>query len=414
MVIYSIYTMVHIDLVRICPMIILSLKCSNIFMFHDFQLDFTYPRKTKYDITIDEVLFPESKINVRKRLVILGGNASGKTTFGKLLCAITNYLAGREVEDKRINLFHALYHKEERGYFEIEFAINRMAYWLRCEFDNKQIIREELKRERIYKSYNISTLRDKLYGQPNLMSYAFDKDSPIKSNRSFGSVLLRRPDHEKILKDIRENLGFHYFFSRFADSSKDAKIQIPVSFIDKILPKIDNSIDRVAALAVKDEAVKTESYIILFKNGDQITIPEGNLALADKERLSHGTYEALYFLSALEEMKQRAKDLIFVDEKLAHLHTELEAYLIMKAFWVDHAGQVFFTSHNSELLDLNLPNHAFLLFRRNEDNYNQALYVSDRLTKNDRSVRNYYENDYFGVLPDYSVLDEFFEDEDDE
>ena len=126
--------------------------------------------------------------------------------------------------------------------------------------------------------------------------------------------------------------------------------------------------------------------------------------------MSHGTYEALTFLNVLQELKTRPDATLYIDEKLPHLHAELEAFLIMKALLIKRSAQVFFTSHNSELLDLNVPNNAFLLFKRCKEGFNKAMFVSQTLNKNDRSVRNYYENDYFGVLPDYSALDQYFED----
>ena len=107
-------------------------------------------------------------------------------------------------------------------------------------------------------------------------------------------------------------------------------------------------------------------------------------------------------------MKKERNSIIFVDEKLPHLHSELEAYLIKKAFLVQRDSQVFFTSHNIELLDLNIPYNAFMLFRRNGE-FNEAFFVNDKFNKNDRSLKNYYENDYFGILPDYSDLDVYFE-----
>ena len=82
----------------------------------------------------------------------------------------------------------------------------------------------------------------------------------------------------------------------------------------------------------------------------------------------------------------------------------------MKAFQLNRSSQIFFTSHNSELLDLNLPNNSFILFKRNENGYNEMVYVSDKVKKNDRRIRYLYENDFFGVLPDYSILDKYFGD----
>lgn len=118
----------------------------------------------------------------------------------------------------------------------------------------------------------------------------------------------------------------------------------------------------------------------------------------------------LSFLSILQEVKCRRNHTIYIDEKLPHLHAELEAYLVMKLLLINRDAQIFFTTHNSELLDLNVPSNAFLLFKRGDDGYNTAIFVNEKLNKNDRSIRNYYENDYFGVMPDYTSLDSYFED----
>ena len=128
-----------------------------------------------------------------------------------------------------------------------------------------------------------------------------------------------------------------------------------------------------------DKTLKNNTYVIVFNNGDQLTIPDGDLKNANKSRLSHGTYEALTFLNILEEIKARKKDIIFVDEKLPHLHSELEAYLIKKAFLILRDSQMFFTSHNSELLDLNIPYNAFMLFKRT-DEFNQAFFINNKFT----------------------------------
>lgn len=393
---------------------ILSLQCHNVFMFRNFHIDFTYPRKTNYAVSNNDRLFPGSKINVRKKILILGGNASGKTTFGKLLCAITNYIIGREVNIHTLNLHETLYDKEKNGSFEIDFAINDMAYRVRSVFNSKGIIEETFKRVKIFKSYNIQTLKSKLDIAPYWLTYTNKDISTSAASAVLCSKVLKMPEHENIALMLTHNVGFHYFFSNFASYSQDAVLSAPIKLLNDILPNIDNSIEKVAALSIKGDTRSTNSYVILFKNGDQLTVPDGNVLKADTFRLSHGTYEVLSFLNILEEIRARKNDIIFIDEQLAHLHAELEAYLIMKAFLMPHDSQLFFTSHNNELLDLNVPNHTFLLFKRNNDGFNSSLYVSESLTKNDRSVRNYYENDYFGVLPDYSMLDVYFEDKDNE
>lgn len=395
-------------------MIILSITCDNLFMFKNFFIDFTYARKLSHPLAKDDELFPGSGINVRKKMIILGANASGKTTFGQLLCGISNYIIGRDTIPDKQKLQNAVYDHQKDSSFEIEFVIEDMAYHLKAIFDHQDIKFESLAKAKISKSYNIKKLREVLTKTDYKFEYR-KKDSEVSDNRRpFVSQILKDVKNEAELAYLSQNVWFHYIFSHFAERSINSKINLPVELINGILPQIDNSVEKVVRLAPADETLTTKSYLIVFKNGDQITIPEGDLLAADRDRLSHGTYEALTFLNVIEEIKRRENFTIFVDEKLAHLHVELEAYLVMKAFWGSRNTQVFFTSHNSELLDLNVPNTAFVLFKRDADGYNKTIYISDKVNKNDRRIRCLYENDVFGVLPDYTALDGYFEDNDNE
>ena len=393
-------------------MIILSLKCDNIFMFKDFFIDFTYSRKLSHPLSEKDYLFPGSRINVRKRMLILGGNASGKTTFGKILCAISNFIIGRTLVDEKLHLQKAIYALKKESSFEIEFVMEDIAYRLKAVFNSKELLRETLSVVKIHKSYNIKNLRRLLDTTADKFFYKKEGRS-LRSNgelKPFFSKVLTNPSNKNIFEHISKNMGFHYMFSNFAEQSSESKINIPVKMFNDILPNIDNSVEKVLPITTSDKKIKTNSYLISFKNGTNITIPDGDLMASNKDRLSHGTYEALKFLNIINEIKYRIKDIIFVDEKLAHLHVELEAYLIMKSFQLNRSSQIFFTSHNSELLDLNLPNNSFILFKRNENGYNEMVYVSDKVKKNDRRIRYLYENDFFGVLPDYSILDKYFGD----
>ena len=401
-------------------MLILSLSCNNIFMFSDFYLDFTYSRKINNSMAENDKLFPNSKINVRKSMILMGGNASGKTTFGKLLCAINNFVLGREVAEKNLNLFEAIYDKSKDANFTIEFVIDRIAFKVECVFNVSGIIREKITEHSILASYNIKKLRDVLENEEKNVKIYTNDNLGIQDNKQneknikpFFSKILKNPANEELYNKLSNNIGFHYLFSNFAEQSNETTINIPIDLLNSILPEIDNSIKKIVRMVPDDKTLKNNTYVIVFNNGDQLTIPDGDLKNANKSRLSHGTYEALTFLNILEEIKARKKDIIFVDEKLPHLHSELEAYLIKKAFLILRDSQMFFTCDNSELLDLNIPYNAFMLFKRT-DEFNQAFFINNKFNKNDRSLKTYYENDYFGVLPDYSNLDAYFEGENDE
>ena len=71
--------------------------------------------------------------------------------------------------------------------------------------------------------------------------------------------------------------------------------------------------------------------------------------------------------------------------------------------------QLIFTTHNTDMLDLNLPKHSFVFLRRQleEGEYRvSAISASEVLKRNTDSIRNAVENDVFGSLPQDYLLDE--------
>ena len=388
-------------------MIILSVYCDNLYMFRDFKVDFTYNKKIKHPLAENDALFENSRIKVRKNFVILGGNASGKTTFGKLLCIICNYVLGRSIdEEPYLSIEKVRYDKSKNAKFIVEFVIKENLYVLEASFNEKGLVTESIKRQKLYKKYNIINIREKINELKPELEYDVSKDKIAMGFKSF--VL----GNQKYAEMIERELGFFFLFSEFAKNSYNGMEEdIDVKKLNELLPKIDNSVEKVISLQPIEGKERSLSYMIVFKNGEKVTIPEGKLE-GCAPRLSHGTFEAINFIAVLSALPKRNKCIIYIDEQLAHMHTELEAYFIKKAFQnKTNDTQLFFSTHNLEIFNLNIPNNSFVFFNRNDSGYNEMLYPSEKMCKNDRNLRNYYENDYFGVLPDYSTLDETFESE---
>lgn len=410
-------------------MIILSVACDNLYMFKNFSIDFAYDGgNEKYSICKHDALFPNSKIFVRKRLILLGANASGKTTFGELLCGIDNFILGRGIEpNDEVNLYRALYDKNKEGYFKVDFVLPKSevfqipdtdkwgynAYRLYCAFGKKGIRKEWIKRVDVDSDDTIVTLQKKL-AQAEKIGNEIYLEKINFAEQPFVSTLITNPQYVEKFPAIakRVGIGFHYSFSQFANESQTTKLKLTKTLVnkfDKILPVIDNSIKGVDGLITSKEKKFTNTYVIEFKNGEQLSIRNNDLQQTDRTRLSHGTFEVLGFLNLLEDISHRLHDTFYIDEKMAHLHSELEAYLVMRLFNMDSEAQLFVTSHTTDLLDLNVPTSTFLLFKRNEDQSTSVEFMDKVLDKDEPNVRAYYEDDYFGVLPDYSVLDQFFD-----
>ncbi len=387
-------------------MIILRVACDNFYMFKNFEVDFTYERKSNHYISENDRLFAGSKIKVRKNLIVMGANVSGKTTFGKLLCMILNFIYGKDLGDGSFSIPSARYDKFKDSSFEVEFVIEDTAYLLKACFRNDSLYTEEIFRQKIYKSYNIQTLRKKLAEGDTIEKYDSVKNLFDIGCKSYAFA------SSKELRDLRKKIGFWFSFSELPLNSSTYLGETNIEFLNNVLPKIDNSVISVKRLIVEGEdgeSVKTKSYQITFKNNEILTVPDGDLRRCG-DRLSHGTFEAIDFLCLFNELNEKTTHLFYIDERLSHMHSELEAYLMYQAFSKKSSdSQIFFTTHNAELLELNAPITSFLFFRRSEEGFNEVIYPSEVLHKNIRNLRMHYENDYFGVLPDYSVLDKFLE-----
>ena len=66
-------------------MIILNIELNNIYGFNDFKMNLTYPKKIVNSIIEDEHLAGRERFRYKKAVVLMGANASGKTSLGKAL-----------------------------------------------------------------------------------------------------------------------------------------------------------------------------------------------------------------------------------------------------------------------------------------------------------------------------------------
>ena len=69
-------------------MIILDVNLNHIYGFDDFHINFTYPRKLSTSLLGNEVLEGRDRFRYKKAVVLMGTNASGKTSLGKALLKI--------------------------------------------------------------------------------------------------------------------------------------------------------------------------------------------------------------------------------------------------------------------------------------------------------------------------------------
>jgi len=155
-----------------------------------------------------------------------------------------------------------------------------------------------------------------------------------------------------------------------------------------------------------DKLPGIKDTFIIRRKGTDILIQEGKLL--NREVLSSGTAEGIDVAVFLAAMMSKERMFYYCDEHFSYIHSEIEKAifgLMMKRIQEDE--QLIFTTHNMDMLDLNLPKHSYTFLKKEIMDGRckvTAVAASSLLKKNTDSVRNAVDNDMFGTLPDLSML----------
>lgn len=74
-------------------MVILNLSLDGVYGFDDFHMNLTYPKKIVNSIIEEEHLEGRERFRYKKAVILMGANATGKTSLGKALIRIFDYMA---------------------------------------------------------------------------------------------------------------------------------------------------------------------------------------------------------------------------------------------------------------------------------------------------------------------------------
>ena len=92
-------------------------------MFDGFEASFTFPRKADTALVTDEFIPEAPKIRYKKVNIFMGGNAAGKTTFGKVLMEMNNFLSGRETK-----ILRKRYHRNKASSIKILYVVGEILF----------------------------------------------------------------------------------------------------------------------------------------------------------------------------------------------------------------------------------------------------------------------------------------------
>lgn len=358
-------------------MIVLDLKLDHIYGFDDFDINFTYPKKVVNSIIDDEYLEGRERFRYKKAVILMGTNATGKTSLGKALLKIITYInTGNPA---------VLYDMVSgaTGSFSIDFVndgfmLHRLTAIIDVKNSNVDISYGAAKIDKM-DSYEKCLLKmeDHTAEATQRMNSLKKVIGPVSYRFAYPeietSILLDDIDREVFLKTLRAVIGT----------------------LDPTLREVTISRD------LKD------TFIIRRKSAE-IIIQEGKLL--NREVMSSGTAEGIDVALFLASMLAKDKTFYYCDEHFSYIQSDIEKRIFgLMLDRISNNEQLIFTTHNTDMLDLNLPKHSYMFLRKRVEEGEckvSVISASEILKRNTDNIRNAVENDVFGSLPDDSLLDE--------
>lgn len=390
-------------------MIFTDVTIKNMFGIKNVEIPLSYPRKTP-NSPVKQYLREFNNINYKKVNIILGGNATGKTSIGKSLCFVQNFMKGVSVSLEEFSTFHKVQYEKDKPFgFDVVFISGEYMYGVSAlfkrnvELGNHNLIHESWRKIPLKETGSYTTHKEHLYETSPIYIYG-DKNEGVKYE--VRSAYLSSVEGENDLLYIRDRLSFSYHYSNHSRSSLDFD-DISIGFFESILKSFDPSIQSVSKSTEVDHEL-----LITFSNNHIERIDVNNLKYGVNSVLSAGTYEIINLVTTLYYIKNTGDGVYYIDEKMAFSHSNLEKTIINLILeWIDDKdAQVFITTHNKELLDIGLPVYNYMFTVKNYHS-SEIEIINPELSVHhkSRSMRTMVEDDVFGVAPHDDILYELIE-----
>ncbi len=357
-------------------MIVMSIKLNHIYGFDDFQIDFTYPRKLSVSLLGEEALAGRERFRYKKVVILMGSNATGKTSLGRALLKIFS-----SIKEANEAILRELYSGDQPARFQVDFVNEGYTLHRFCGIVEGEDITFRYFSAEIGEMDSYEMTADKLTDHTDELKGSFKE-----LKKAVGSL-----EYRFAYPEIESSL-------RVSDVKKTALLKTLRAVIGTLDPTLT---DISIARDLKD------SFVIRRRN-DEIIIQEGKLL--NREMLSSGTAEGIDVAVFLASMLSERNCFYYCDEHFSYIQSDIEKRIF--GLMVERLGrneQLIFTTHNTDMLNLNLPKHTFAFMKKEIDGNEYRVsvtFASEFLKRNTDSVKCAMENDVFGSLPDDSLLDD--------
>lgn len=363
-------------------MAMLKVKFDNILCFDNFVADFTYPKRLVKSTLDNEYLINYPNIRYKKVNIILGSNGTGKTCLGKAIWRTLLFLNNLESNP----LKEIVGDKSKDAYILIDAA-----------FPDGRFFRVELKiltdGNLLARHYEHTLRKDDTY--LNIIK-SFD---PLEEFKNYLEVLNKTIPTGFNINFPSNEKGFDIIDCKYPKEYKEEFCDL----YEKLIKIFDKSIEKVF---VSKELEDT--YVVKFSNGHSVAVTHGN-KLSELSRLSSGTKNVINIAGLIFSIKKHFNGLYYADEQFSYVNSDIEkACLTLMSSLLGDGEQLFFTSHNEEILDTSLPLHSYNFLKKIKGKKNEfSIHIingGDYEKRNNVNIKNLYDNDYFDIAPEtYSI-----------
>lgn len=351
-------------------MIVLNLELDNLFGFEDFKINFSYPKKVENSSIKGEFLKGRSNFRYKKVNILLGANSAGKTSIGKAMMAIFNFLNRKEISI--VTQYIRDIGKVMK--FSVDFILDGKNVLYRVNVKYKKINEDEKIDLELYKADILKN------------------DSYEATLEKFEKISLENESYIETLDKLEKVSGWLFTYpeqgSNFLKNNNEV---MDKKVFENILKTLDPSIEKVRKL----DEVKN-SYILTLK-GEDIIIQDGEF-VKKNNILSSGTKAGLDIAFILSAIKRNTNIYYYCDEKFSYIHSDIEkSILSLMIDFLKPNTQLFFTTHNLEILDMDLPVHCFTFLKKNKKI--EVVYASEYIGEDNIFLGEAIKNDVFNVAP---------------
>lgn len=326
-------------------------------------------------------LFRFKKLNI-----FTGTNATGKTSLIKAIHHVLFFLNKKE----STSLSEIVDYNFSSSLIQIDFIDS---------IDN-----DEYLQRLIISTINEEDLTIKIaYKKTKLLSNSSYENSIEKFEQMPNNFI----DYIEFLNENKFNIGWfaqlpsaeeQFNKVKFIDNLTEEENEEYLKILFDVLNTLDSSI-----VGVKKSLDSSDTFVIEHQSNKLIIVQKG-MDLSSIPVLSSGTKYGINIANLMYSIKNHRNGIYLIDEQFSYISSDIEVALLAKM--VSLLGpneQIFFTTHNTDILSLSFPIHSYY-FSNKKDNNISVLCAADFENRNNVSVKNLYDNDVFGVAPDVSKI----------